>query len=400
MRIALVTKRLAEHGGSERQLGLLVRGLLDAGHEVHLFCRSIHSDPAQGVHVHRMTRVPLPETAQTLLFAHWARRAITRVEEQVGPFDVRHAFGRTLGQDVYRLGGGCHRTYLDHAHALDRSWWWRRWLRRTPGERLRLSLERRMLGDPRASGPAARPHVITNSRMVADDLAFRFDLQEDHLHVIRNGVDLERFRPPRPGEAEHTRADWGLDANDDVLLFLGTGFARKGLAVLLRSLPAVAEQRPDVKLVVAGRDRHAARYRDLAQGLGVASRVTWLGAVRDPERCYGAADLLVLPTAYDPAANVTLEAMAAGLPCITTRMNGASELLEGGRLGGVLDTPVIPGELAEVVLQWLDRARDDELSSALRGAAEPYSYVANARAMLDVYARLRHHQRTPVGASA
>lgn len=393
MRIALVTKRLAEHGGSERQLGLLTRALVAEGHDVHLFCRSIHAEPPQGVKLHRMTRLPVSETGLTLLFAIWARRAIDRVEAREGAFDVRHAFGRTLGQDVYRLGGGCHRTYLEHAHALDRSWWWRRWLRRTPGERLRLALERRML-TPRPS-----PHVITNSRMVADDLALRFDLDWEHLHVVRNGVDLERFRPPTPPERAEVRAAWGLADEDDVLLFVGTGFARKGLAVLLRSLPAIVDARPRAQLVVAGRDRHAGRYRRLAERLGVAGRVRWLGAVGDPERCYRGADLLVLPTAYDPAANVTLEALAAGLPSVTTRMNGASELLDEGRLGAVLETPVIPEELSAAVVRWLERGLDEALVAELRARAEPFSFEANARAMLDVYARLGQDLGAPVGAS-
>ena len=120
MRIGLVYKRYSENGGSERQLSLLARELVRAGHEVDVFCRTAQVAPPEGVRVHRMPPVPMGSLGEWVFFSGWARSALRRAERAGGRFDVTHAFGRTEGQDVYRLGGVCHPTYMAHAHALDR----------------------------------------------------------------------------------------------------------------------------------------------------------------------------------------------------------------------------------------------------------------------------------------
>ncbi|MFT7465471.1 MAG: UDP-glucose:(heptosyl)LPS alpha-1,3-glucosyltransferase, partial [Pseudohongiellaceae bacterium] len=149
VRVALIYKRYALHGGSERQLAMLARDLVEKGHSVHIFCRSVRSEPSEGVQLHVMPALPLSGTLALFAFSAWARWACKRYEAKQGSFDVRHAFGRTVGQDVYRVGGGCHRTYLEHAHALDRPALWRRLSRGSLAQRCKANLEERALcGSP------------------------------------------------------------------------------------------------------------------------------------------------------------------------------------------------------------------------------------------------------------
>ena len=371
---------------------MLARDLLSRGHEVHLFCREVETDPPDGLVVHRMPWMPLGAGTARLVFSAWARREVQRVERRDGPFDVTQAFGRTIGQDVYRVGGGCHETYLEHAHGLHHPLWLRRVLKGAPLQRVKRHLEERMLrGLP-------RPHVITNSEMSRDDLRHRYDLPDDHLHVVRNGIDLERFRPPQPGEREAVRRVWGVGDDDPVVLFLGNGFSRKGLEVCLRALTVLRELRPDVRLVVGGHDRRAARWQRLARRLDVTTSVVWLGAQVEPEACYRGADVYTLPTAYDPAANSTLEALASGLPVVTTPMNGAAEILQDGRHGTIIPTPVAPDELAHALLGWLETPDREAVRKRARTLAEHYPADISCLSTLDVYRAVLEDRRHASGA--
>ncbi len=383
MKVALVFKRFADTGGSERQVALLARQLAARGDQVHVFCAALRTGVPAGVEAHVMPRLPLGRTLGLLAFSRWARRAVARHEAAQGAFDVRHAFGRTAGQDVYRLGGGCHRTYLEQAHALDRPAWLRPLLRRLPYQLVKLRIEEAAL----RQAPPRR--VITNSGMVRDDLVFRYGLPASSVRVVPNGTDLERFRPPAAGERAALRAELGLPVGAEVALFLGTGYARKGLDPTLRALALLAPARPALRLLVAGRDRRPSYWAACARRLGVADRVRFLGPRPDPERLCRAADLAVLPTAYDPAANSTVEALASGLPVVTSATNGAGEILDA-TCGSVVPAPVHPGDVAQAVAGWLERLRrpGDATPAACRARAERFPTADSCTAILDVYREL------------
>ena len=373
---------------------MLARDLMGAGHEVHLYCKELHTDPPPGLEVHRMPRIPLGASVGRLAFSAWARRAVQRDAARHGPYAITHGFGRTMGQDVYRMGGGCHPTYLDHAHGLEHPFWIRRLLRGAPLQRVKSAIEARMLGG------ASPPHVITNSEMSRDDIMHRYGLPQEVMHVVRNGIDLERFHPPREGEREAVRRAWGLREQDEVLLFLGNAYSRKGLGVLLRATALLREERPNLRLVVGGQDRRARRWKRMAQELGLKDSIVWLGPIDSPEACYRGADLYVLPTLYDPAANSTLEALACGLPVITSAMNGAAEILESGLHGSVLLTPIRPSDLKASLSEWLDRARSEQVRLDTRQLASQFPAYISCESTLDVYRtvlkdRANPHNRQP-----
>ena len=377
MRVALVYKRFAVSGGSERQLMMLSRYLVEQGDEVHVFCASRRDPAPEGVALHLMPMAPPGHLPQLIAFSRWAQRAIRGHESRHGPFDVRHAFGRTLGQDVYRVGGGFHRTYLEHAHALGAPPWLRTLLVRTPYQTLKASMEERAL-----LAPTTRA-IITNSSMTRDDLLASLPLQPARIHVVRNGVDLVRFRPAVEGEKQSIRADLELDDDIPVALFLGTGFERKGLLETLRAMRRLIHTHSRLHLLVVGRDADLDRWRELAATLKVDSAVRFFGPRTDPERLLQASDVYVLPTAYDPSANTTLEAMACGIPVVTSAMNGAAEIVESS-FGTVVPNPVHPADVADALAYWLDRVHSDskDIARLAREAAEQHPAG-------DGYARMR-----------
>jgi UDP-glucose:(heptosyl)LPS alpha-1,3-glucosyltransferase len=277
--------------------------------------------------------------------------------------------GKTWTHDVVRLGGGCHQTYLDLAgREIDRK------------DRLAIAIESRALA------PGAYRRVVVNSRMVLEDVAARHGVPRDRIRLIYNGVDLERFHPRLRAEAgAKLRIALGISPRELVCLFLGSGYERKGLDLLVDAFREIAAAEPRARLVVAGRDSDPERFERAAAHAGLSGRVRFLGARADAEVCYAAADLYVLPTRYDPFANTTLEALASGLPVITSRTNGACELLEEGVSGSVLPA-LDAAAIARAVLSWCDDERRREGAARARALAERHPFgatCAQSAAVLD-----------------
>ncbi|HYE99929.1 MAG TPA: glycosyltransferase family 4 protein [Planctomycetota bacterium] len=304
MKVALVIRKFSPAGGAEKACAHLARGLLARGHEVHVFAESIA--PMPGVVPHP---VPAEGVFQHQSFAHQSRRLLEKES-----FDVVQSFTRTARQDVLRLGGGIHREYLaqtDRAYsALGR--WWRR-LRAK--ERWELSLEADSLA------PSASRRIIAVSRRVKDEAVRHYGVPPEKIDVVWNGVDGNEFKPS--DEARRLiRNQIGVEDDAYLLLFVGSGFRRKGLEYAIAAVDRV----PSARLLVAGEGR-----------VKPHPRVLHLGRRTDVSHLYAASDVLILPTLYDPFPNVTLEAMASGLPIIVSRIAGTSEIIDGDSI--VVDEP-------------------------------------------------------------
>lgn len=360
MRVALVCERFAPGGGGvESVVTELARELARRGHDVTVVCHTSRAEPPAGVAL-RILRVPrFWQPLRVLAFSRAAARAGT-------DYELVHGFARTRHQHVYRAGGGSHAAYLERVSEHPR-------LERalSPRHRVILSIEEAVLRDPAQI-------IQCNSRLVAAELARRYDLPAERSTVIYNGVDLERFHPRRrEREGAALRAELALGG--PVALFVGHGFARKGLD---RALEGLARAKAPATLLVAGRD-DPAPYRTRAEALGLASRVVFLGARADVEALLAAADLFVLPTRYDAFANVCLEALAAGVPVATTRANGACELIEPDVNGFLCDDDFAPAFAALEEPESLAA-----LGRAARTTAEAYSWSRHADEVVALYERV------------
>lgn len=371
MRVALVRSRYAASGGAERYIAQLIGGLAAAGHEVHLYAHR-WTDVPPGVTIHRVPVLPWPAFLRILSFA-WAVHRMARR----GGFDLVHSFDRVLQPDIYRAGDGCHQAWLDRRRAVERHSL-RSLDRVNPLHQSLLFLERRLLR------PGGCRRVMANSRMVREEVLRYYGTPAASVQVIYSGVDLRRFRPARrPAERVAMRRDLGVGPEDPVVLFAGSGFERKGLRFLLQ---AVARLRgiQGLRVWVLGKGDlrgplvHAAR-------LDIADRVHFAGPVADPERWMAAADLFVLPTIYDPFSNACLEAMASGLPVITTSANGASEIMEEGRTGAILGDPRDVGALADRIAELVRPERREERAAAARAVAEAFPMEGHVKQVLAMY---------------
>ena len=322
MKIAIVRQRYVAHGGAERIIARFVEHLVKNGHQVTLFAhqwdRGDWADQViSGVALHRVPMLPWGSFFRLVSFAFFAKRALCQRR-----FDLIFSFERTWHQDIYRTVDGCHREWLARRHL---SPFGKLHVAINPFHWAMCRIERQIFTAPRTRT------IIANSQQVRNDILRHYGTPAARIEVVYNGVDLVRFHPAnRDRYWRVVRSRYGIPEAAFLVLFVGSGFERKGLSTLIQAIGIVKRDMPEVAphLLVAGRGKRD-RYIKAAEAAGIAGEVRLAGAVKEVEQLYAAADLFVLPTRYDPFATVCLEAMASGLPVITTREVGASEILTG-----------------------------------------------------------------------
>jgi len=294
-------------------------------------------------------------------------------------FDLVQSHERIACCDVYRAGDGVHAQWLAE-RARVQSAPARLATRLSPHHRYVLSAERALFTGRQVKA------VICNSVMVMEEIRAHFGTHPERMVLIRNAVDAATFHPGLRGEMrDAVRQQLGIPKDAAVALHVGSGFERKGVAGLLR---AAARARTKPWALVVGRDKRAAAAMALARSLGIAERVRFTGSVSDVRPYLAAADVFVLATLYDPQPNAALEAMAAGLPVLTTPKCGAAELLVEGESGAVRDALDAEG-MAGVLDAW-EPGVARRMGAAARAAVEPYTPAAMAQQYLALYRRLLH----------
>lgn len=369
MKLAFIRQRYNPYGGAERFVSRSLQALSGERLSITVFAREWRDGGA--ARVERCDPFYLGR-----LWRDWSfsRAVCARLAER--RFDLVQSHERIACCDVFRAGDGVHAQWLQN-RARSLPGMARLALLLNPYHRYTLAAERRLFASPRLRA------VICNSRMVAAEIRRWFGLPEEKLHVVYNGVDLETFHP---GLRARHRADGrrrlGLADSVPVLLFVGSGYERKGLPQLLRALPAL----PAAHLVVVGKDKKEAGMRAICGELGLGERVHFAGPQDDVRSWYGLADCFALPTLYDPFPNAALEAMACALPVITSSACGAAELIESGRNGYICEDPLSVDQLARSAAACLQQAT--VLGEAARRTAEQYGLARMAAQLRSLYGRL------------
>jgi UDP-glucose:(heptosyl)LPS alpha-1,3-glucosyltransferase len=368
-RVALVRGRYDPAGGAERFVQGAIAALRQQGAQVTIVAREWPDHDGSAILVD-------PFHVGSL----WRDRAFARAacaELSRRRFDLVQSHERIACCDVYRAGDGVHAQWLEE-RARVQGPLARLATRLSPHHRYVLAAERALFAAPRLAA------VICNSEMVRGEIARRFGTAQDKLVLIRNAVDAARFHPGLRAEmGTGVREQLGVPREARVVLHIGSGFERKGVRALLEAL-AAAPSKPWA--IVVGRDKRLPGYIALAHRLGVAGRVRFVGNVSDVRPYHAAADAFALATLYDPQPNALLEAMASGLPVVTTRKCGAAELVAEGESGFVRDALDVPGLAA--ALERLDPATARRMGEAARAAVAPFTPEAMAAEYVALYRRL------------
>lgn len=306
--------------------------------------------------------------------------------EAVRP-DLVLDWGLNVSADVHRLGGGTHREFQRIFLESCRPWVrpfkgaLYRWL---PRHRRIARSERLLLEEPGA-------HFIAVSSFVQKQVLRTAAVDPSRVCVLHNGVDTERFRADRePAERNALREDLGLSPDDVAFLFVAHNLKLKNVRLLARIFPQIVRGQPGAKLLVLGR-------RD--PGFG-AEWARYVPHTDSPETVYAAADALLHPTFYDACANVVLEAMASGLPVVSSDRNGSAELIEHGADGFVLpvvgtrhlcDEDVWTAAIARLAA---DRACRETVGKAARQTAEKHTIDSYMDAFENHLVRIASERRT------
>lgn len=378
MKVALVIGNYdARGGGAERWTDGYARRLLGRGLEVHLVARAFNQPPDNAI-CHRVDTLSgwQPERVR------FAMHAENFLRQQ--PFDIIHDMGDGWYCDLFmphhgtRSGGFAQNTRLLPAPI--------RWSRQVAQRILPRYRAFRAL-ESRQYLPRPRKCFVALSGMVRDDMCKYHRLPKESIRVIYNGVDLQRFQPaPNPETRAALRQQWGF-GEETVFLLVAHNFKLKGLDALLFAFSKLCKSGAKVGLVVVGNDR-ISPYKRQSQWLGCARNTRFLGNQPDSVPCFQAADVYVHPTFYDPCSLVVLEALACGLPVITSRYNGVSELLTPGREGFVLSQPRDVDCLEICMHRMLDGSFRQQASFAARRLAELHSLEHNTNQLLELYERV------------
>jgi UDP-glucose:(heptosyl)LPS alpha-1,3-glucosyltransferase len=367
--VALIRGRYDPAGGAERFVQNAIAALRSQGATLTIVTR--HWPANDG------SAIVLAPFHVGSLWRDWAFARAACAELARRRFDLVQSHERIACCDVYRAGDGVHARWLEE-RARVQGPLARMATAMSPHHRYLLAAERALFTSPRLKA------VICNSEMVRREISERFATAPEKLVVIRNAVDCEAFRPGLRDEMRGpVRQQLGIPPEATVALHVGSGFERKGVAAFL---DAVASARTRPWAIVVGRDKNAGRYARRAETLGIAGRVKFVGAVSDVRPYYAAADSFVLASLYDPQPNAALEAMACGLPVVTTPTCGVAELLAEDRSGHVRDALDVAG-IAEAI-ERLEGGVALRIGAAARAVVEPYTPAAMAGEYLDLYRRL------------
>lgn len=383
MRIALVLDRFEPaRGGVEQWTARFAAALVRDGREVHVVARSFASTGE--AELDRALRChPVNCGGGKLAFGAAAEQVLRRLD-----VDVIHDMGFGWYADVIQPHGGSRMAAARRNRAMrGRVAGTTRAIAGsvTPREREFRALARRQYGEEATDRGPKR--FVAISRMVADDLVADYGLDRRDVRLVYNGVETRRFTPA-------DRERWRGDVRGELDLGPGCAFLiaahnlkLKGLPTLLRAFAETHAVDPRSRLVVAGGKR-LGEFRRAAGRLGVGGAVRWLGPVDDVRPYYAAADAYVHPTHYDPCSLVTMEAAACGLPVVTSRYGGVSELITPGVEGELIDEPTDVAALADRMRLLLDPGRRDRCGAAARRLALSRPFERNVAEMLAVYDEL------------
>ncbi len=380
LKIAFVLDRYLPSRGGESYFSWLARELARKGHEVHIFASRVEDIPGEPYRLHRIPVLGYPRSLRILSFLVNSIRVIRHYD-----FDIIHGVGRTLAMNIFNPHGGVEKAYLkqEFSSISNRFYYVYKFIKRYlfPQHYVKVWVQRRQYVNDKVR------RIIAISRMVKEDIIRYYGIPEEKITVVFNCVDLDRFHPKnRSMFRKVKRRDLGVDDGTLLLLFAGNNYRLKGLEPLLHALIPLKEWFPNepFRLLIAGRGQ-IGRYQRMARALDVSDLTLFLGPVKEIEHYYAASDIYVHPTFYDSCSLTVLEALASGLPVVTSRFNGAADAIASDKGGQILDNPADVEALAKAIAFYFDEGRRNEARSIVRRWMETYSPEYNVEETLRVY---------------
>ena len=362
MKIAFIVHDYHRYGGHARYVAELA-SRFKKDHEVHVFASVWEEPDPDGITFHYVPSIRWSSLIGALTF-------ILPATVIVGTsFDIVHSQGLTG-----------FRHDISTAHFIQKKWISSL---REKGKRIGITgwIWRNICAplEAFALGPRCAKRVIAISKSVSQDLKNEYGRVEG-VDLIYHGVDLTRFHPDNKEKwRNEVRAKLGISEKNPLALFVGN--LQKGAAAAISAISKVCDAH---LLLVSGSNN---KYeKNLAENLGLIDRIHWVPLSREVEKYFACADCFVFPTLYEPYGMVISEAMASGIPVITSRIAGASELIIHRETGWLLEDPWDVNAIADGLRFFLsDLKNAGDIGLRARIAIEPYTWERCASETMDVY---------------
>lgn len=317
-KVFILKQRLDNFGGLEKYTMRIAEAFAKRGCNVTI----LTGDQSKRIPTHPLITFKTFPTPKHLSFRrveHFDANVRRYLKKQDS--DIVFGLDRTRFQTHLRAGNGVHRVFLDR-RKLTSSLFKKITIPLNPLHRLILSIEKHAFENPKLES------LFTNSNMVKNEILSLYKIDEKRVHVVHNGVEWYEMQKDFDAWLEKkakVASSLHLDPTDYHFLFIGNDYKRKGLDVLLHAFSKLKSK--DVHLSIIGKDKNIKTYIGLAEKLNISSKVSFYGQQSNVRRFFQLCDCIVIPSYYDPFANVTIEALAMGLYVISSPYNGGHEIL-------------------------------------------------------------------------
>lgn len=379
MKVALISEWLdAWRGGAETSTLQFLHHLMDSGLEMHVFTRSRPS-PTPGLCVHTINGAAMSRTRRSITFAHRVERRLRDPS-----FDVIHAITPCRYVDIYQPRGGTVAESIERNIALRNHGMSQSFKRATNRfnikQRYSLALEKILFNNP--DGPV----IVAISDYVVRQLKKHYNLPDQRIQKIYNGTDRDSSdEKQRKLHRDTIRKQFGIKDHQLLVLMVAHNFKLKGVHRWMEAQAALIQRGvTNIHSLIIGKGDSQPWHR-LAHRLGIHNHLTFTGPSDRIWELYHAGDVLVHPTYYDPCSRVVLEAMTAGLPCIASPWDGASEMIVHGENGFILSDPGDVQMLANLMEQLQDGVFREKISAHARKIHDKISMSRHAAEMITLY---------------
>lgn len=367
--IVLLKSRVQNGGGLEKYSSRIMNAFIARGHTVRVLTAGVRNFSSNAMESFKTVAWPafvrmeqFDRAVQKWLLHH--------------PTDLIFGMDRNRMQTHMRAGNGVHAAYLDSRIYTEGKF--KHWVCQfNPLHRKILELEKAAFESP------GLQKLFTNSFMVQKQILSRYSTSPSKVEVIHNGVEWREMQSDfdswKEGRATAIKKH-GLDENKYHFLFIGHGFLRKGLDCLLEGLALLPFR--DFHLSIVGKDKRINFYRRRVEQLGLYKNVRFFGPQVEMREFYQLADSLIIPSFYDPFANVTIEALAMGLFVVSSKYNGGSEILTSEN-GCIIDRLLDPESVSHALMQAIQRPKNDLTALSYRRSVEHLDFSKQLAKLID-----------------
>jgi len=369
--VVLLKSRAANFGGLEKSANRIASAFVGRGAKVSILTTGKAPENSEPISFYSTKTLSWPAFLRMEQFDRFTRSWLEK-----NPADLIFGMDRNRNQTHIRAGNGVHDAYLK-----SREWTEGKWkmisCRFNPLHQKILELEKYAFENPRLQ------KLFTNSYMVRSQILERYKTDPAKIKVIHNGVEWHEMQ--QDFHAWHLQKEvllkkWDLPKDVCHFLFIGHGYLRKGLSQLLLGLSRIKAK--NFHLSIVGKEGKIEEYIKKTDELGLSKHVRFFGPQGDMRPFYQLADVLVIPSFYDPFANVTIEALAMGLFVLSSRYNGGHEILSPEN-GLILEDLLDPDAMAASLTQAIQHPKTKESAQKIRDSVRHLDFSLQLNLLME-----------------